>query len=352
MTFLNRNNVTLFVHIFCWLIFAFGVLYYHPSTWDTPVPTTFWIKQIILLAILSSVFYLNFYVLIPKLLIRKKVSVYIAFVVVLLALVYLLNALIKSSLNLTDLIFAHQDHEFLRTDRHRGRFDTFVPGITLLMIGLGVTVSFIQKWQQELNLRQQLEQEKVTTELTLLKAQINPHFFFNTLNNIYSYTLSDGNLARTAIMNLSKMMRYVLYDSSNGQTSLSKEVAFIRDYIELMRLRVSPKTKISFIVANNLRDYKIAPMLFLPFVENAFKHGISSIAEGYIIVSITQNPTGIELIVTNTVYESKRANEEKSNGIGLSNTARRLELLYPGKNNLNTGMISETEYQAKLTFFL
>ena len=352
MTVLNRSNVALFVHIFCWLIFAFGVLYYHPSTWDTPIPPSFWIKQTIVLAILISVFYLNFAVLIPRLLIRQKVGVYIAFVIVLLFLVYLLNALINSTLNLNELIYTHRVHYHIANEQHRERFDTYVPGITLLMIGLGITVSFIQKWQQELNLRQQLEQEKVTSELTLLKSQINPHFFFNTLNNIYSYTLSDGNVARTAIMSLSKMMRYVLYDSANGQTSLSREVAFIRDYIELWRLRVSAKTKINFMVADNLKEYMVAPMLFLPFVENAFKHGISGISKGYISVTIIQDFDGIELIVTNTVYESKRANEEKSNGIGISNTARRLELLYPGKYCLITGMVSETEYQAKLTLLL
>ena len=352
MTVFNRSHVTIFVHIFCWLIFGVGVLYYHPSTWDTPVPTSFWIKQTLLLAILISVFYLNFVVLIPRLLIRKKVSVYIVFVLVLLVLVYFLNASINTSLNLNYLISTHKEHEPLRADGHRMRFNTYVPSMTLLMIGLGITVSFIQKWQQESNLRQQLEQEKVTSELTLLKAQINPHFFFNTLNNIYSYTLSDGDVARTAIMNLSKMMRYVLYDSAHGQTPLSKEVAFIRDYIELMRLRVSAKTKINFVVPDNLKEYMVAPMLFLPFVENAFKHGISSIEEGYIFVTIWEDLNRIELIVTNTVYESKRANEEKSNGIGLSNTARRLELLYPGRYYLNTGMISLTEYQAKLTLLL
>src|SRR5437660_1320244 len=122
MRVLNRNNVTLFVHFFCWLIFAVGVLYYHPSTWNTPVPGSFWIKQTILLAILIIVFYLNFSLLIPRLLIRKKISIYIAFVVVLLALVYFLNVIINNSLNLNDLIFSHQEHGQIDINRHRGRF--------------------------------------------------------------------------------------------------------------------------------------------------------------------------------------------------------------------------------------
>ena len=352
MKIFNRNNSAVFVHILCWLIFAISILYYRPSTWDRPIPAFFWIKQTFLLAILIGVFYLNFSVVIPRLLIRNKVNLYVFFVVVLTTLVYFLNALMNSSLNLNEFIFAHRIQGHINVALHRRHFDTFVIGITLLMIGLGITVSFIQKWQLELNLRQQLEKDKVTSELSLLKAQINPHFFFNTLNNIYSYTLSDGDVARTAITNLSKMMRYVLYDAASGQTPLSRETAFISDYIELMRLRVSPKTKINYLVATPLQEYMVAPMLFLPFVENAFKHGISGIAEGYILISISQNLDGVELIVTNTVYENKRASEEKSNGIGVLNTARRLELLYPGKYILNTGMVSETEYQAKLTLFL
>ncbi len=353
MKILNRNNVTILVHVFCWLIFAFGVLYYHPFTWDMVLPIQFWIKQSILLAILMGVFYLNFYVLIPVLLIQKQVLAYIGVTIALIVAVTTLNNFINTTFNLNELFINHT-HPSGRPDHggHHGHFDSFVPGMNLLMIGLGITVSFIQKWQQEVNLRQQLEQEKVSSELTQLKAQINPHFFFNTLNNIYSYTLSDGEMARTAITNLSKMMRYVLYDSANGLTPLSKEVAFIREYIELMRLRVSAKTKINFVAPEKLNEHMVAPMLFLPFVENAFKHGVSNVSEGYIIIEILQNDECIELIVTNTVYESRRASEDRSNGIGILNTTRRLELLYPANYRLTNGMITETEYQAKLTLFL
>lgn len=355
MKILNRNNITILVHVLCWLIFAVGVLYYHPSTWEVPVPAEFWIKQSLLLVILISVFYLNFNLLIPNLLIKGKVAVYIFLVMLLVVAVTLFNNTINSVFNLNSFIFNHP-HPLHRGgaggEGRRGHFDTFVPGMNLLMIGLGITVSFIQKWQQEVSLRQQLEQEKVTAELTLLKAQINPHFFFNTLNNIYSYTLSDGDVARTAITNLSKMMRYVLYDAAGGLTPLSKEISFIRDYIELMRLRISSKTKIDFIAPDMPNSFMVAPMLFLPFVENAFKHGVSGINEGYILITIMQNPDNIELIVTNTVYENRRASEDKSNGIGILNTTRRLELLYPGKYTLTTGMISATEYQAKLILSL
>ncbi len=353
MKILIRNNVVILVHIFFWLILAVVVLYYHPSTWGVAIPVEFRIKRTILLIILMGVFYLNYSLLIPRLLIHQKVFTYIALTITLIVVVTVLNNFINSAFNLNGFIFnrphppGHSDH----WDQH-GHFDTFVLGMNLLMIGLGITVSFIQKWQQEVNLRQLLEQEKITTELSLLKAQINPHFFFNTLNTIYSYTLSNGDIARTAITNLSKMMRYVLYDAAGRQTPLSKEIAFIREYTELMKLRISKKTIVLLQVQERGNEATIAPMLFLPFVENAFKHGISSITEGHITIWIIQNEGSVELIVKNTVYENRRASEDKSNGIGVLNTTRRLQLLYPGKYTLNTGMISEAEYAAKLKLFL
>lgn len=337
------------MHVFFWLALAVGVLFYPPLTWGVVIPVQFWAKQIILLIILMSVFYLNFYLLVPRLLIRKRILVYIALVVALIAVVTLLNSGINSAFDLNAFIFKKPPphHE----DQH-GHFDSFVFGMNLLMIANGITVSFILKWQQEVTLRQQLEQEKTTTELTLLKAQINPHFFFNTLNTIYSYTLSDGDVARTAITNLSKMMRYVLYDAAGRQTPLTKEIAFIREYVELMKLRISKKTTVLLQVQEQVSEVMVAPMLFLPFVENAFKHGVSSIAEGQITVWIIQDEKSVDLIVRNTIYQNRRASEDESNGIGILNTTRRLELLYPGKYTLLTGTINATEYEAKLKLFL
>lgn len=358
MKILNKNNIFILVHFFCWLILAVGVLYTHPTGLDITVTNGFWIRQTDLLIILMAVFYFNYYVLIPRLLIRRKVIIYIAVVIALLVSVTLLNSFINSTFNLTPFVFNHPRPPHGgpggpggHPDR-RSHFDNFVPGMNLLMIGLGITISFIQKWQQEVSLRQQLEQEKIVTELTLLKAQINPHFFFNTLNTIYSYTLSNGDIARAAITNLSKMMRYVLYDAAGLQTPLSKEIAFISEYTELMKLRISSKTKVLLQVQETSGDVMIAPMLFLPFVENAFKHGISGIDEGYISIWIIQSVGEVELIVKNTVYESRRASEDESNGIGINNTTRRLDLLYPGKYTLTAGMINETEYEVKLKLVL
>jgi two-component system LytT family sensor kinase len=345
MGYFTRSNVFVLVHLFCWLILGVGLIYSRPSDWGDEIPKEYLIKQTILLFILMAIFYMNCYVLIPKILIQSQIFTYVLVILALVGGLTILTKIINELFDLNNLTFKQGYKP--NVNRH-SRWNTFVPGMMLLVVGLSITISFIQKWQEEVSRRQELEREKVTSELTLLKAQINPHFFFNTLNTIYSYTLSDGDTARTAITNLSKMMRYVLYDASGKQTPVSKEINFIKEYVTLMKLRTGEKTSVSLDVREHPGNFLIAPMLFLPFVENAFKHGVSGVHQGYIAIWITQNADGIELIVRNSVYKSRRASEERNNGIGIPNTTRRLDLLYPKKYSLNSGMISENEFEAKL----
>ncbi|QJD96221.1 histidine kinase [Mucilaginibacter robiniae] len=340
MQLFKRHHIFLLVHLICWLILALGFLYSHPPEWGDNVPRAFWIRQNLLLAILITAFYLNYNLLIPSLLLRKQIGLYAIITITLIIGLTLLNDGVNKVFHLNQLPFPHHGPPH--------RINTFVPGMILLMIGLGITVSFIKQWQEEVTLRQQLEQEKVTTELTMLKAQINPHFFFNTLNTIYSYTLSDGDVARTAITNLSKMMRYVLYDAAGKQTPLSKEIAFIQEYVELMKLRTSRKTTVQLQIEEQAQEVMIAPMLFLPFVENAFKHGVSSIQESHIVIHITQHADRVILKVRNTIHQTRSNSEEQSNGIGIANTTRRLDLLYPDKYTLTTGLNNQQEYEVQL----
>src|SRR5580698_6267334 len=142
-----------------------------------------------------------------------------------------------------------------------------------------------------------------SSELSFLKAQINPHFFFNTLNNIYALTLVNADTSRKAIHQLSRMMRYVLYDTQNSTTLLSQEVAFIKDYISLMQLRLTDVVKIDFKSPGALKDLAIAPMIFLPFIENAFKHGVSATQPSNINIAVKQNNNTIELEVVNTIIK-------------------------------------------------
>jgi two-component system LytT family sensor kinase len=231
------------------------------------------------------------------------------------------------------------------------RFDAMGTLTTLLVLGISTAIRVVQNWQQDARTRQDLEQQRVNAELSMLKAQINPHFFFNTLNNIYSLTLSDGDKARAALHRLSRMMRYVLYDTTSGTTLLSQEADFIRDYIDLMQLRLTDRVTITFERPEPLKDVPIAPMLLLPFIENAFKHGVAATAASHIHIALRQPAAYVvELEVRNSRLPKPTADMAGSNGIGLVNTRRRLDLLYPGEFALQVDEHTpEDEFRVLLT---
>jgi sensor histidine kinase YesM len=217
----------------------------------------------------------------------------------------------------------------------------------VLVIGTSITV--IQKWQKDKQEREDLEKDKVSSELSFLKAQINPHFFFNTLNNIYALTKVDADEAGKAIHQLSRMMRYLLYETQQGQTMLSQEIAFVKDYIGLMQLRLTDAVKVDFEAPDNLTDRPMAPMLLLPFVENAFKHGVSTTHESHINIVILQRGNLLDFMIKNSIMKDKSISLDTNSGIGLVNTRRRLDLLYPGKYTLaNGGLDNGNEYTVHL----
>lgn len=206
----------------------------------------------------------------------------------------------------------------------------------ILMTLLGICFEMIMEWEKQKRKYQETQKEKVSTELSFLKSQINPHFFFNTLNNIYALASAKSDDTEKAILLLSNMMRYVLYESGTEKILLSKEIQFIENYIALQKIRFSSKKSIaiSFEITGTPEKYDIAPMLLLPIVENAFKHGISYKEKSFVIIKLSAKDQDIEFVVEN----SKPANKPdlgndldgKNSGIGLENIKKRLQLLYPG----------------------
>jgi two-component system, LytTR family, sensor kinase len=223
-----------------------------------------------------------------------------------------------------------------------------------LSIGVSTSIAAVQKWQTEDGVRRQLEEQKINSELSYLKAQINPHFFFNTLNNIYSLINFDVEEAKKALLKLSRMMRYVLYETEKDKTLLSSEINFVNDYISLMQMRVSEKMKMDISIEEKFEDVVIAPMLFLPFIENCFKHGISGSRESFIQVHLHVNGKQLTLRTTNKIISKNQASPETNqSGIGMSNTIRRLSLLYKQKHSLHIDNSNpENEYRLLLTIDL
>ncbi|WP_178377257.1 sensor histidine kinase [Chryseolinea serpens] len=180
-----------------------------------------------------------------------------------------------------------------------------------------------------------LEMDNLNLELAFLKAQINPHFLFNALNNVYSLALVRSEKTADTVLRLSDLMRYTLYESNASKVPLEKEIRFFRNYVELERIRHSSRVTISFEVEGELDDLVIAPLIIFPFLENAFKHGInSSIASSWVRIDVKVADGKLRVEIKNTRFPNAHA-PRTVGGIGIPNTKKRLNLLYPDKHSIH-----------------
>ncbi|HEY2582429.1 MAG TPA: histidine kinase [Mucilaginibacter sp.] len=306
-----------------------------PATWPVRLPVQFWIKQGTNYLLWVGIFYLNLLIIIPRLLYKSKIGLFLLLILGFLIAIVLVDHQIDTFLNipvLMEKVFRSRNSPVSYKNSPIPDMSAIV--FTLLVISASIIVAVGRKVQEDKLREQNLEKEKISSELSFLKAQINPHFFFNILHTIYALTDTNKQKAKDSIYTLSHMMRYVLYETKNDLTTLEKEIAFVEDYISLMQLRLSNEVQVIFDKQENLKNVEVAPMLFLPFIENAFKHGISSVHPSYVYIGIHQITNTLQIEVRNSVFAEKMENLEESNGIGLVNTERRLSLIYPGKHQL------------------
>jgi len=353
----QSNLVAILIQILIWLVLGLALMFYQPFPGDIAVPRQLWIKQAIVLGTLAGAYYLNAFVLVPVFLLKSRTGYYLLFMVLLLAGILTINNFSDKWLNihpLMDAAFHQHGPPRPRRDHAGSHFDAVTLMIAALVLGISTSVTTIQKWQTDKQHNQVLQQEKTSSELSFLKAQINPHFFFNTLNNIYALTHINVDNSRKAIHQLSRMMRYLLYETQQATTLLSQEIAFIKDYISLMQLRLTDAVVVEFQSPELLKDVPVAPMIFLPFVENAFKHGISATRLSTITIIITQDEDKtLQLTVQNSVFKDQSLSLDEYSGIGLNNTRRRLDLLYPGKYELLINeLAADNKYYVHLTINL
>jgi len=207
--------------------------------------------------------------------------------------------------------------------------------ISILVVGAGTTLKMMSQWLNEENRRKDVEKEQLKTELALLRHQVSPHFFMNTLNNIHAMIDINVETAKDAIIRLSTLMRYLLYDSAQGQTSLKKEVEFIESYITLMKLRFSKKVIIIVNLPERIPDIQIPPMLFISFLENAFKHGVSYQAESFVSFNLQINDNQIYCVIKNSKHIARESHDKSYSGIGLTNIRKSLDLLFKNDYSLN-----------------
>ncbi|MFD2037254.1 sensor histidine kinase [Belliella marina] len=347
----DKQKISILIHFLGWALFGIVIFVLSPLSAGVERPIEYWIKQALSFSMLIGIFYINYFYLIPRVLFKNKIPL------------FLLINLFAGILYVVLLIF-YDDYTHLPELMHRAFRPevTYVPRprnyywdisqllIFFMSVGISTSIASVQKWQSDEKLRLEQSQQQINSELNYLKAQINPHFFFNTLNNIYSLTNIDVEKAKTALLKLSRMMRYVLYETEKTHTLLTKELDFIRDFIELMRLRLSSKVHLEINIPEKIEEAPIAPMLLLPFIENCFKHGVSSQLESSIFISLEFNSKELILTTKNKIHRHHdNSPESKASGIGLQNTKRRLDLLYDKKHELQIGENSlENTYQVTL----
>jgi sensor histidine kinase YesM len=208
----------------------------------------------------------------------------------------------------------------------------------LFILGLSIAYFFLKAWARSELTQTRLQANQLSTEIKFLKSQVNPHFLFNTLNNLFSMAQDKGNdeLA-DGISKLSGMMRYMLYDSNAERVALSKEIAYLQECITLNKLRYADEEAVViFDQTGQVADISVAPMLFIPFVENAFKYGVAIGQRAEIFISIVVHDHGLAFCCINTDFSAVKKMDMEISGIGLENVRRRLELVYPGQHRLDT----------------
>lgn len=281
-------------------------------------------------ALLLAFFYLNYYWLIPKLYYQRKYVLYAGLVLLSLVLVIMLPSIF------TGRLFA-RPHSVAPSAS--GIINPMPVYRTLLMflfdemkhhLYLFIIALFFSLMLRIRERMTRIKEEKLQVELNSLKAQINPHFLFNTLNSIYALAIKNDEKTADAVINLSELMRYIIKDAHNNKVLLEKELNYISNYIDLQRSRFGNTARIYFTADGDAKEKEIAPLLLITFIENAFKYGINPDADSEIRIQIDIKKTDLHLQVYNK--KVKIGNAINSTCIGIKNTKERLQLLYPSKH--------------------
>lgn len=222
--------------------------------------------------------------------------------------------------------------------------------ISLLIAGFNTAIAVTDRWFTEEQARKEIEKEHIKSELAFLQNQVSPHFFMNTLNNIHALIDADQKLAQDAVLKLSEMMRYLLYESGRGTTTLKREIEFLRSYVNLMKLRVDESVKVDFGLPDDFNNVNLPPLLFISFIENAFKHGVSYREPSELSFSLIQSVDSLEFIAENTVSKFKETTSVSAHGgIGMENIKKRLDLLYAANYQL---IIDKNEKKFKVRLII
>lgn len=281
--------------------------------------------------------YVNIYLLYPKYILHKKYLKYIIYFTISIAIFYVVR---------TELIYLFINENVWPESQTPQRAYSFNHVLVVFLIGiydvaLVTTIKLTAEWILERKRSEQLKEIQLKTELNFLKSQIQPHFFFNTLNNLYALTLEKSDEAPRLILKLSGLMQYVLYEVSSSKASLHEEINHLNNYIDIERIRFKDKIEVEMDITGNIEDVKVPPLLFLTFVENCFKHGLkdNDFVKINMAFKVLKNNL-LEFKLTNTFNPEIVQNEK--HGIGITNAKRRLNLLFSNDYILETKIVDDT----------
>jgi len=339
----------LLIHLLAWAVII-GMPLFVTRPGHQMVSASEYIHFLLIVFSFMAVFYINYLVLIPRYIFRKKVGAFLLGNVVLIVAVFFLVFIFSTKI----LPPPNGDapHEEGSQLWHMTRFFLGNLCLYLLVVGASVAIRMTKEWFSTEAGRREAEKTKTEMELENLKSQINPHFLFNTLNNIYSLIQIDQDKAQKAVHDLSGMLRYVLYESSSGTVPIRSDMNFLDDYISLMKLRMPSGAKISYSIpseknsSDRFLSSPIAPLLFISPLENAFKHGIKSGEESFIDIDIHEKGGHIVCNIKNSNFP-KDDEDRSGSGIGIENLEKRLKMIYPGRYTYNYGVNGDT-YESTL----
>jgi two-component system LytT family sensor kinase len=290
-----------------------------------------------------STFYINYIFLIPELIQkRKKYLIYVLAFLFLIAASVLVKVVI-AVLNPEDLLqYQGSKGKIHVISINEYLFKSiFFSGFILVT---SCIIKFSVDWFSNEKIQRNLESEKKDMELQFLKSQLNPHFLFNSLNNIYSLAYQKSEKTADAILKLSEIMRYMIYESNDSWVNLSKEVEYVTSFVELQKLRFKDGASVVITINGEIDGQQIVPLILISFVENAFKHGVANDPEDPIKINIIANQKILHFSVSN---KKSKTNKDAMGGVGLNNVERRLQLLYPDRYKLNI-VNSATHYTTEL----
>lgn len=348
------------VHVLIWLCYL--VLSWIQFYLDfKKVPLQFYYARIFNIVI----FYINYSYLVPRFLLKRNLKNYILGVVLLLLINGIFHNLIEPDFSdfrkemmkesafqrqdLPEVINDNDDFGVMREIPHPKRswlFEYGMPSVVpLLLIVIGGIIKMYAEWKAAEDLKKEIAAKKVTSELQFLKTQLNPHFLFNSLNTIYSLSVKQSVETPEAVMNLSEMMRYMLYEADKDFVPLEKELDYVKSYIQLQRLRLADSTGVTLNIHGDYERRKIQPLLFVSFIENAFKYGTDFVGKTQIKIVIDITASGLTFVCENIIGRAPK--NIRHGGIGLDNVQSRLNLLYPNSHQLSI-VNDESNYKVRL----